>query len=88
MSHATDPAVVKRLKRASGHLATTVRMVEENRDALDIAQQLQAVISALQKARRVLVTHHIEHHLEDLTGPLSPDARVQFTRLSHLAKYL
>ncbi len=48
MSHAHNPDLMNRLKRASGHLATILRMVEENRDGLDTAQQLQAVISALE----------------------------------------
>jgi DNA-binding FrmR family transcriptional regulator len=88
MSHAHSPDLLNRLKRAQGHLATIVRMVEDNRDGVETAQQLQAVISALDKAKTVLVTDHIEHHLEDVVGPLSRDAREKLARLAHLAKYL
>ncbi len=88
MSHAHNPDLMNRLKRASGHLATILRMVEENRDGLDTAQQLQAVISALDKAKALLVQDHIEHHLEDIVGPLSREAREKLGRLSDLAKYL
>lgn len=84
MTRATDVALTKRLKRAGGHLAMTTRMIEENRDALDVAQQLQAVISALSKAQSVLV----QHHLEDITGPLPAEARAQLARLTDLTKYL
>ena len=88
MSHANDKSLINRLKRAEGHLATIVRMVEENRDGLEIAQQMQAVIGALEKAKVVLVRDHIENHLESVVGPLAPDARLKLARLSDLARYL
>lgn len=88
MSHATDKALVNRLRRANGHLARIAEMVEENCSALDIAQQLQAVIGALDKAKTVLVSHHIEHHLEVVIGEISSDTRQMLAQLSELAKYL
>lgn len=88
MSHATDKALVNRLRRANGHLARIAVMVEENRSALDIAQQLQAVIAALGKAKTVLVSHHIKHHLEEAVGELPDDTRKMLSQLSELAKYL
>jgi DNA-binding FrmR family transcriptional regulator len=88
VTHTHDTELINRLKRANGHLATIVKMIEEDRDALDIAQQLQAVVGALDKARSTLVAHHIEHHLEDAVGPLSKEAREKLARLSSLAKYL
>jgi len=88
MSHTASPELMKRLKRAQGHLAKIVKMIEDNRDGLEIAQQLQAVIGALDKAKSVLVTDHIEHHLEDVVGPLSREAREKLARLGDLAKYL
>lgn len=88
MSHASDKALVNRLRRANGHLAKIASMVEENRNPLEIAQQLQAVIAALGKARATLVAHHIEHHLEEAVGELTPETREALTRLSELAKYL
>jgi hypothetical protein NreA len=88
MSHAHNTDLINRLKRAHGHLATIIKMVEDNRDGLDTAQQLQAVIGALDKAKSVLVIDHIEHHLEDVVGPLSKDAREKLGRLTDLAKYL
>lgn len=88
MSHAHNADLMNRLKRAQGHLATIIRMVEEERDGLETAQQLQAVVSALDKAKTILVTDHIEHHLEDVVGPLSREAREKLGRLTDLAKYL
>jgi DNA-binding FrmR family transcriptional regulator len=88
MSHAHNPDLMNRLKRAHGHLATIIKMVEEDRDGLETAQQLQAVVSALDKAKTILVTDHIEHHLEDVVGPLSRESREKLGRLTDLAKYL
>ncbi len=88
MSHASNKDLINRLKRAHGHLATIVRMIEDNRDALETAQQLQAVVSALDKAKKVLVADHIEHHLEEAIGPLSPETRQKLGKLTELAKYL
>ncbi|MBO9706860.1 MAG: metal-sensing transcriptional repressor [Caulobacter sp.] len=88
MSHACNTDLTNRLKRAHGHLAKIITMIEEGRDGLETAQQLQAVVSALDKAKTVLVTDHIEHHLEDVVGPLSREAREKLSRLTDLAKYL
>ena len=88
LSHARNPDLLNRLKRAHGHLATILKMVEDGRDGLETAQQLQAVVSALDKTKTLLVTDHIEHHLEDVVGPLSAEAREKLSRLSDLAKYL
>ena len=88
MSHTHNTDLMNRLKRAQGHLTTILKMVEDNRDGLETAQQLQAVIAALDKAKTILVTDHIEHHLEEIVGPLSREAREKLGRLSDLAKYL
>jgi DNA-binding FrmR family transcriptional regulator len=38
--HASHPDIIKRLKRAAGHLKSTIQMLEDERACLDIAQQL------------------------------------------------
>ncbi len=63
MSHAASPELLNRLRRAYGHFATIITMVEDGREGLEIAQQMQAVVSALENAKTMLVTDHIEHHL-------------------------
>jgi DNA-binding FrmR family transcriptional regulator len=88
VSHAEDKRLQNRLRRANGHLATIIAMIESNRDGLEIAQQMQAVISALEKAKTLLITDHIEHHLEELAGPLPPDTRAKLAKLGDLAKLL
>jgi len=88
MSHAANPDLINRLKRAQGHLAKIVEMVAEGRDGLQTAQQMQAVIAALDKAKTLLVSDHIEHHLEDLVGPLPKEVRDDLAKLGEFAKYL
>ncbi|MBT0670140.1 metal-sensing transcriptional repressor [Novosphingobium profundi] len=88
MSHAASPDLLNRLRRASGHLSSIIRMIEEGDDGLKIAQQMQAVVAALEKAKTLIVTDHIEHHLEDMIGPLPGDVREELAKLGELAKYL
>lgn len=62
--HATHPDIVKRLKRAEGHLRSIVTMIESERSCLDIAQQLHAVEHAIAQAKRTLVHDHLDHCLD------------------------
>ena len=61
--HATHPGIVKRLKRADGHLRHVVGMIEDGRPCTDIAVQLQAVEKAVVAAKRTLIHDHIDHCL-------------------------
>ena len=88
MSHADNPAILKRLHRAEGHLSSVVRMVDQGRDCLAIAQQMQAVIKALEKAKQMLIIDHIDNHLGEVAGPLPPELQKKIAEFSDLAKYL
>lgn len=86
-THKTHPDVVKRLKRAQGHLAKVIAMVENGDDCLLVAQQLQAVVNALSNAKTIHVQDHIEHCLlEALSrrGHGAPD----ISAFKEIAKYL
>ncbi len=87
MSHAENPAILKRLKRAEGHLRSIVTMVEEGRSCLDLAQQLHAVEAAVANAKKELIQHHIEHCLEENVGQ-GAGARALLGELKILSKYL
>ncbi len=63
--HETHPGIVRRLKRAEGHLRSTIAMIEDGRACLDLAQQLDAVEAAVGNAKRELIHDHIEHCLEE-----------------------
>ena len=58
--HARHPEILLRLKRASGHLTKVIAMIEAEESCERVAQQLQAVTSALLTAKRNYVTDHIE----------------------------
>jgi len=88
MSHADNPDILRRLRRAEGHLSTVVRMVVEGRDGMVIAQQMQAVIKALEKAKQMLIIDHIEHHLGEVTGPLPPEVQQKIAEFREITKYL
>lgn len=61
--HASHPKIIARLKRAEGHLHKVIGMIEDGRPCLDIAQQLQAVESAIRNAKQVLIHDHMDHCL-------------------------
>lgn len=84
MKHASHPAIIRRLKRAQGHLASTIAMFEEGRPCLELAQQLHAVESAVAGAKREMIHDHMENCLED--G--SSDSKGTIKELKALTKYL
>ncbi len=51
-AHTSHPDIIKRLKRAEGHIKSIILMSEGGRGCLDIAQQLQAVESAVSSAKK------------------------------------
>lgn len=68
MKHASHPAIVKRLKRAEGHIRAIAEMMSAGRSCLELAQQLHAVENAVANAKRELIHDHIEHCFD---GPQS-----------------
>ena len=61
--HATHPGLIKRLKRADGHLRHVIEMLEAGKPCADIATQLLAVERAITAAKRTLIHDHIDHCL-------------------------
>jgi DNA-binding FrmR family transcriptional regulator len=86
--HETHPAIIKRLKRANGHLRGVIEMIEAGRPCLDIAQQLHAVEKAIAQAKKTLIQDHLDHCLEEVVGPLARDRRRSIDEFREIAKYL
>lgn len=86
--HKTHPDIVKRLKRAEGHLRSIVEMIESGRSCLDIAQQLHAVEKAVGQAKKALIHDHLETCLEDAVGALPREQRGPVNEFKEIAKYL
>src|SRR3984893_15332050 len=57
-------AIARRLKRADGHLHAIIEMIEQGRPCVQIAQQLQAVESAIENAKKALIRDHISECIE------------------------
>ena len=81
--HQTHPEIVKRLKRAEGHLRSIVEMIEAGRACVDVAQQLHAVEKAVCQAKKTLIHDHVDHCLERAAG-----ARGPLAEFKEIAKYL
>lgn len=69
--HQSHSNIIKRLKRAEGHLRSIATMIEDHRACVDIAQQLHAVEKAVCQAKRVLIQDHIDHCLEHAVTAVS-----------------
>ncbi|MFZ5791714.1 MAG: metal-sensing transcriptional repressor [Pseudomonadota bacterium] len=87
-THASHPEVLRRLKRAQGHLATVVAMIEAERGCLEIAQQLQAVEKAVANAKLLLIHDHIDNCIERAAGPVPRGARAALDEFKAIARYL
>ncbi|MNJ31538.1 Copper-sensing transcriptional repressor CsoR [compost metagenome] len=87
-THQSHDAIIKRLKRADGHLRSIIAMIEDGRECVDIAQQLHAVEKAVCQAKRTLIQDHIDHCLEDSVTALSKGDRSAIDEFKQITKYL
>lgn len=87
-THTSHPDIIKRLKRAEGHLKSIITMLEEERGCLDIAQQLQAVEGAIINAKKLLVHDHIDHCLEHAVREGTQSAEDTINEFKAITKYL
>ena len=87
-NHTAHPEIIKRLKRAAGHLSSIIDMLEGDRTCLEIAQQLQAVEKAIVNAKKAFVHDHIDHCLAHAVrkGPLHAADTVR--EFQEITKYL
>lgn len=87
-AHSSHPDIIKRLKRAEGHLKSVIAMIESGRACLDVAQQLHAVEKAITQAKRTLIQDHLDHCLEETVGALGRDQRGSIDEFKAITKYL
>lgn len=86
--HESHPDIVKRLKRADGHLRNVIEMIENGRTCLEIAQQLHAVENAVAAAKKALIHDHLDHCLEDAVGVVPRQRRGSIEEFKEITKYL
>jgi DNA-binding FrmR family transcriptional regulator len=86
--HKTHAEIIKRLRRAEGHLRTTLAMLEDERSCLELAQQLHAVEKAISAAKKALIHDHIDHCLDRAGDPASKAAHSALDEFKQISKYL
>ncbi|MFA6298263.1 MAG: metal-sensitive transcriptional regulator [Nocardioides sp.] len=68
-------AIITRMKRANGHLASVIRMMEEGSDCESILTQLAAVNKAISRSGYALVANGLQSCLEAGDGIDSVDVK-------------
>jgi len=68
-------------------LQKVIEMIEREESCLSVAQQLQAVVSAMSSAKTIYVRDHIEHCLVDVIER-SGNPRRKIEEFKEIAKYL
>jgi DNA-binding FrmR family transcriptional regulator len=86
--HQTHPDIVKRLKRAEGHLRNVIGMMESGRPCLELTQQLHAVERAVKAAKKTLIHDHIDHCLVHVADDPPEAGQDSLDELKALTKYL
>lgn len=87
--HESHPDIVKRLKRADGHLQRVIAMFAEGRPCLDLAQQLHAVEKAISEAKKTLIHDHVDNCLDGAAnGGPGKSARNALAEFKAISRYL
>ncbi len=85
--HQSHPDLIKRLKRADGHLQNVIEMMVSGRDCADVAQQLHAVERAISAAKKLLIHDHLDHCLAEV-GSTQGDVGAAIANFKDITKYL
>ena len=80
----TNSKYITRLKRSEGQLRGIQKMMEEERDCVDIITQLTAVRSSVDRIIELMITDNLTSCIND---PLE-DPQAQKERLEKAVKYL
>jgi len=86
--HHTHPEIVKRLKRAEGHLKSIADMIEKGRSCVEVAQQLHAVERAISQAKKTFIHDHLDDCLEHAVPALASGQRQAIDDFKEITKYL
>jgi hypothetical protein NreA len=86
--HQSHPDIIKRLKRAEGHMRRVIAMFAEDRSCLELAQQLHAVEKAINEAKRRLIHDHVDHCLDVAASGNGNAPPVQLSEFKAISRYL
>jgi DNA-binding FrmR family transcriptional regulator len=87
-SQKSHPDIVLRLKRAEGHLRSTISMIEAGRHCVDIAQQLHAIEKAVINAKKAYIHQQVDHFVALQAEGDDESARTILSELREISKYL
>jgi uncharacterized protein len=82
------PEIAARLKRAHGHLAAVIDMLEAARPCLELAQQLHAVEKAIGNAKKQLIKDHINFCMEETSEAMPREFKSLIKEFQGVTKYL
>jgi DNA-binding FrmR family transcriptional regulator len=88
MHHSNHPEIIKRLKRADGHLQKIIQMIGQGQPCPQVAQQLQAVESAIENDKKALIHDHITHCVNRSLKEAGPAGRAAMREFRLVARYL
>jgi uncharacterized protein len=82
------PEIAARLKRANGHLARVIEMLEAGRPCMELSQQLHAVEKAIGNAKKELIKDHLHHCMEETSEAMPREVREFLKEFQGVTKYL
>jgi uncharacterized protein len=86
--HRSHPDIIKRLKRAEGHMRRVIAMFDEGRSCVELAQQLHAVEKAISEAKRQLIHDHVDHCLDAAANGKGAAPPTHLNEFKAISRYL
>jgi DNA-binding FrmR family transcriptional regulator len=68
---------VQSLKTAKGQIEGIIKMIEEDRYCIDVANQLLAVQSLIKKADLMILQGHLRHCVKDACNNNNPEEKIE-----------
>ena len=87
-AHESHENIVRRLKRAKGHLESVIEMIETKKPCLEVAQQLHAVSKAVVNAKQLFIKDHIDHCFDGAAMSNRTKLQTSLDEFKEITKYL
>ena len=87
-AHESHENIVKRLKRAKGHLESVIGMIEDERSCKEVAQQLHAVSKAVVNAKQAFIKDHVDHCFDGAAISNRTKLKTSLDEFREITKYL
>ena len=80
--------LTRRLHRIEGQVRGIARMIDDDRECIDILTQISAVTKALQSVAIALLDEHMRCSIADITGDLDPGSSQRITEATRAIERL